>query len=681
MPDGPTVHYYSPFMSTDSEAPPPASSIAPRAFRVMAAMLAGALALLGALWASGVWRGAGAVEGPVSEGGWTGRSRAWFSARGVYPSELDAASSRSFTWTHGDGFFRIPAIDRRGPHVFRLEVRGVGPAPGRAPQSLTLSVDGVVVQQAELTGRSQPFEVAIPPAPARTVTVGFRLSSTFVPGPEDTRQLGMIIDRVALAAPGGLRTPRSALTAALGAGLVLGLAIGLVSGSLGWAVALAAAGGLGQGLLLSLDAAFLGDVYVWRLLRIDFGVLAAAVLAIAAGALRPASRSAASGAPGRAGLDAGWRLAVAAVLVVCALRVAVFSQPFATVGDSIFHVHRAELVQRGSYFFTSVTPRPFFEFPYAPGLYVAASPLWTAFPTQAGHVMLLRTTGLVVDALAALALFAAVRRYWGAGAGAVAAAVFQIVPIGLHTFCTANLTNGFSQSLFAAALLLWVWSLARPWTLAASSVFAALLAAAFLSHFSTLSTGVPIVFAAGLALLAARAPERARWVWTLAALAVALAVSYAIYYSHFHEVYAKTLERVLAREGGEASRSMVAPVSVKLGRFVHAVRAEYFGLPLLGGALTGAAVALMRRSRDALTLVLGAWGLVVVGFLALGVFTPIEMRAALAGQPVVAALLGLAAAALWRHPLAGRPVAILLVSAVAYRGASDWLLCLGLLPR
>ena len=55
--------------------------------------------------------------------------------------------------------------------------------------------------------------------------------------------------------------------------------------------------------------------------------------------------------------------------------------------------------------------------------------------------MLLRTFGLVVDAMAALAVFAAVRRYWGVGAATVAAAMFQLVPIGLHTFCTANLTK------------------------------------------------------------------------------------------------------------------------------------------------------------------------------------------------------------------------------------------------
>jgi hypothetical protein len=310
-----------------------------------------------------------------------------------------------------------------------------------------------------------------------------------------------------------------------------------------------------------------------------------------------------------------------------------------------------------------------------------ASPLWKQFPTQLEHVMLLRTLGLAVDALAALAVFAAVRRYWGVAAGVVAAGLFQIVPIGLHTFCTANLTNAFSQSVFTAALMIWLWSLSRSRVVLATLGFASLLALAFLSHFSTLSTGVPIVLAVGAALWFVNSRERARGTWTFVALAVALGLSYAIYYSHFHAVYATTLERVMAREGAEASRSMVAPVSVKLGRFVYALRAEYFGLPLLAGALTGVGVALVRRSRDALSLALGAWLLVVSGFLALGVFTPIEMRAALAGQPLVVAFLGLATTTLWRWTLAGRALAVAVIAAVIVRGCSDWLLCLGLVAR
>jgi hypothetical protein len=612
-------------------------------------------------------------------------------------------------------------------------VRGIPPPPGRPPQSLTLSVDGIVVQQAALSGKPQSFDVTIPAARTKSATIGFALSSTFVPGPQDRRELGMIIDRVGLSAASRLRVPTSALLPAVGGALALALALALVSGSWLQAVLLAAAGAAGQSALLAIDAAYLGDVYVWRLLRIDLACLAAAAIVLVVARLtlgrrshggaeappyvQPGSRGGAE-APlhgqaeasarqpdGDAGrgfspadrqpgpihhpgwFDRGWRLALPLVLLVCALRVGVFVHPLATIGDSIFHVHRAELVQRGSYFFTSVTPRPFFEFPYAPGLYVVASPLWKQFPTQLEHVMLLRTLGLAVDALAALAVFAAVRRYWGVTAGVVAAGLFQLVPIGLHTFCTANLTNAFSQSVFTAALMIWLWSLSRSRVVVATLGFAALLALAFLSHFSTLSTGVPIVLAVGAALwFVANSPtkqndERSRWVWTLVALAVALGVSYAIYYSHFHAVYATTLERVMAREGAEASRSMVAPVSVKLGRFIYAVRAEYFGLPLLAGALTGVGVALARRSRDAMSLALGAWLLVVSGFLALGVFTPIEMRAALAGQPLVVAFLGLATTTLWRWTLAGRALVVAVVAAVIVRGGSDWLLCLGLLAK
>ena len=231
-------------------------------------MLAAAVALFAALLGGNVWRGGSAVDGPIAEGGWVGRTRAWFTARGVYPSELDPASGRSFAWTHGEGFFRIPVMDGEATHTVRLTVRGVGPAPGRVPQRLVLSVNGVTVQEAELTGQRQSFELTVPPSLTRNVFIGFSLSSTFVPGPQDRRQLGMIVDRISIAAAGGLRTPASALWPAVGAALALGLAVGLLTGSLGWALALAAAGGLAQGLLLALDAAFLGDVYVWRLLRI-----------------------------------------------------------------------------------------------------------------------------------------------------------------------------------------------------------------------------------------------------------------------------------------------------------------------------------------------------------------------------------------------------------------------------
>jgi hypothetical protein len=106
-------------MSSESVSPGepsagPADAAAPTLARGLAAMATAVIVMVATLWAVGLWRGAGLVDGPVSEGGWTGRSRAWFIARGVYPSELDPGSSRSFTWTHRDGSLRIPTLDRSG---------------------------------------------------------------------------------------------------------------------------------------------------------------------------------------------------------------------------------------------------------------------------------------------------------------------------------------------------------------------------------------------------------------------------------------------------------------------------------------------------------------------------------------------------------------------------------------
>jgi hypothetical protein len=43
----------------------------------------------------------GPATGPVAGGGWTDRSRAWFTHRGFYATDIDAEGRRS-TWT-GDG--------------------------------------------------------------------------------------------------------------------------------------------------------------------------------------------------------------------------------------------------------------------------------------------------------------------------------------------------------------------------------------------------------------------------------------------------------------------------------------------------------------------------------------------------------------------------------------------------
>jgi hypothetical protein len=605
------------------------------------------------------------IAGPVADGTYAARTRAWFHARGLFPAEAEAQTMRSFSWTGTDGAFVVPLLDRTRAHQIRVKVRGASPGPGRSSQELAVSVDGLLVEKAVLTGGPQDFIIPIAPARRSRADVGFKLSHGFVPGDHDSRELGMIVDDIAIASTDGwLRVPARAWLASALAGALLGLVIAVTGGPFAWMLAAAFIAAAASAWLLNLDAAFLGDSYVWQLVRFDVGLLAVALLFAADGRLWKGSAGSAA------------RVALTAVLVVLALRTAVFLHPSVTKGDGFFQVHRAELVHAGQYFFTSLTPRPFYEFPYAPGLYVAAMPLWTYFPSEADRLILLRTIALVVDAAAALALFVVARRFWGPHSAAIAAAVYQLVPVGLHTMCTANLTNVFGQGLFGIALLAACSSVCRMHNAAWAFAVALLLAAAFMSHFSTLSTGVPIAMAV-VAGLATRADSRRAALWMAAALAVALALSYAIYYSHFHEVYARTASRILASEGQQEARSMVAPVSVKIERFIHAIRYDYYGVPLVAGGLVGIVALGVRRASDGWTRALGGWLLVVAGFFVLGILSPIEMRASLSSQPVVAALFGLGASVLWSRGAPGRLAAVALVIAVVVRGVADWLGCLG----
>jgi hypothetical protein len=652
-----------------SEQPTDSAPVSARGigYRFLIFALVAALVLIGTAVGLSLAYGDTPITGPFGEGAWTARSRAWFTARGVYPPELDAQASRHFAWTRTQGAIVIPALDRAASHRVKLDVRGIASTPTRPAQELAMQVDGLVVSRVTLTGAPQAIEVIVPPSRRNAATVGFHLSHGFVPGPSDPRELGMIIDTIAIAPAAGERWPlfTAATGRALLCALLLAAMLALIAQVSPATLTLAAAGAAGTALLVAYDGAFLGGVLIGRLIWVHAGVVAAA--ALVAGV-----RAWGGMAPDRA-LAVGF----AAVAVVFVLRAGVFLHPHVTVGDSIFHVHRAELVARKSYLFTSVTPRPFFEFPYPPGLYVAAMPLWDDVRDQPGRVRLLRVIALATDALAALALFAAVRRHWGAAAGVTAAGLHQLVPIGLHTICTSNLTNAFAQSVFTLGIAVALWLVGKVKPVVWAPILAACVTAGFLSHFSTLATGAPILAAIAAALAVTR-PTRGLGVWVAGVLVASLLVSYVVYYSHFHQVYRTTIERVMAREGHAAERSMVAPITVKVSRFVYAVRTEYFGVPLAAAAMAGLVVMLRRRLRDPLSLAAAGWLAVVLAYFLLGILTPIEMRAALAGQPLIAALAGLAigTALDWRRM--GAPLAAAVVLAVVWRGVHDWLLCLGI---
>jgi hypothetical protein len=199
-----------------------------------------------------------------------------------------------------------------------------------------------------------------------------------------------------------------------------------------------------------------------------------------------------------------------------------------------------------------------------------------------------------------------------------------------------------------------------------------LLSAAYLSHFSTAVIGIPAAVAIALAVALARDPAESRqWKLIAAAVAVTIVLSYAIYYSHFHDVYARTWSRI-SQEG--ADNSFVATLAehsgskaVTVSRFLVA----NYGWGALLLAAVGVVVAVRRGWREGWTLVLTAVGIVCGGFLLLGAFTPIEMRANLAVHPIVVCFAALGCTSLWTTNRIGlRVLVVLAIAATVWHGAA-----------
>jgi len=605
----------------------------------------------------------GLAKSPLEGAVRIGRTHGWIDFSGFHPAELEA--ERPFNWMSATGRLRLLRLDRTDPLTLSLWVQ---PAVTNRPVDLTVTTDGATLPPRRLAPGSQQIDIALPPSDTTRAVIGLAVSEALVPGGSDTRTLGMRVDGIALTPGGGsLRVPPASRLEAVVTGLSLGAIVAMMLGvrRLAFATGIAIAGWIG--FLLVYDGAFLGP-YPDRVQGIGIAcAMAAALLTLAT----PGSRD-----------RWGFRAAACVAVAVTACKLALFFHPMATVGDSIFHVHRAQLVQRGEYFFTSITPRPYFEFPYPPGLYVAAGPLWEAFRSETEHVWLLRTIVLAAEALLALALYGVVMANWKNRLAAfLTSAITLLLPVGFFTICTSNLTNSFGQSIFGIGVAALLCAHLRPerrwWFVAAGTVLAC---AGFLSHFSTFSVGVPLLFVCAAAVfLGGPGPPRRAALALLLALVIASTASVALYYAHFMPVYKRTAERVLAREGEGEQRSMVAPPALKAERAATTVWAEFGAGVLIAGVVAGALL-LRRRARDPLTLALAGWAAVVVGFWVLGIVTAIEMRASLAAEPLAAMLAACAIARGIETRNVYRIAAAAALASILLHAVSDWITCLGVEP-
>lgn len=632
---------------------------------VWPAALAAVLLVAGARWLVPI-----PLDGPVAEAGWTRRSRAAFVPHDFHPAELDTATGRSFSWTRQQSSLEFPALQRARAHRVTLRVRG-GRPPDRPPTDVSIFVDRQLRQRVSVPGHSSEIAFEIPRGDGRGATVTIEVTEPYVPGGADPRALGVIVDNVAVTPVNGAFAPSGRAVGAIALSVflaVLGLRACGLRGWLGTVTSLGVV--VGAAWLLLTDAAFLGQ---------DFGLLkiatGGAIIGASIGALR-LKWPAWGGAP-------EWSIAAGLILAVSIFKLGVFWHPLAIVGDGIFQVHRAQVVHGGQLFFTSVTPKPFFEFPYPVALYVFAQPFWNWFPTELDLLRLLRTVAVFADGVTGLMLYGAVRRQWDNGAAAlITAALWPFATAPLQALSNANLTNLFGQSVFGAGLAALAWiGAASSRSIVALAGAAALLAIGFLSHFGTVTVGLAILGAVGtLLLVAGDRPMRMHGLRVFGGLAVALALAWFVYYSHstFRPVYRQTWTAVAERQNDDSSKMVAAP-SVKLERWWSGTGDDY-GRPGLVVLLTAAAGAglLVRSRRSAAGLVFLGWLLAWVALSVLGILTPFTLRANLATAPVFVALSAIALGALASRARAGRLAAIVVGVLIAWDGLRILTACLQL---
>jgi hypothetical protein len=620
------------------------------------------------LLAGARWTMPESVHGPVGEGSWTDRSRAAFTLAGFYPAEADA-SFHTFSWTSQTARVDLSELNRSRVHRFTVLVRG-NRSRDQTPPHVRMAVDGITRLVEELPNSARQLSVEIPRHRTTGAVVTLDTSPTVIPGPDDPRVLGVIVDDIAIAPVDAPFMPSAHVLLLAGLAVfatVLGLRFCGVSGWLGVASSIAIAAAFAW--LLLQDGAFL-SIYAERLARIAAGCAVAGALIGLVRRWWPAVND----------VPELWT-AAGLLLAATAVKMALFSHPLAVVGDGIFHVHRAELVHRGQYLFTSVTPKPFFEFPYPIALYVIAQPFWHAFPEQLDRLRLLRAIALLADALVGVLLYGAVRRQSADRTAALFCAVlwpWAVAPF--QALCNANLTNAFGQSLCAAALAGVAWlSAAQGLSVLALALIGVCLVIALLSHFGAASVGIVILIAIA-AMLIAYGPGHTRRVGAsvLALTILAGSVSWVAYYANFTDVYARTWASVTA-DGRDNSSKMTAAPSVKLQRWWTGIGDDYGrpGVPVLLVSIAGLIV-LVRRRRvrhgmeaavgTGASLVILAWILAWVGLTALGLLTPIVLRANLAAAPAFIVLCAIALGALTSRSRTAAVAAILLALLVAWDG-------------
>jgi hypothetical protein len=577
---------------------------------------------------------------------------------GFHGAERDRSSGLTFAWTGAEAGIRLPGLDRRVEWTLTVRARGAR-APGENPL-VAFFVDGVLVHTQTAAPDFEHVRVQIPVRPERRgLTIVMRMSSTFVPGPTDPRQLGIVVDALDLKPNGLVLPPANILATAMAGGAALAATIALIGVTAGSAIGAAVLLSAGQGAALAYGFA---PFTTFPAIALRSTLAISVILGVGIWLLRRRASPLRNTA----------RFAIAFSAGACVLELLVLLHPHMPVGDALFQAHRFHEVLRGNLYFTSIAPGGY-AFPYAPGLYVMAAPFAGLVGREMGDAALLRVVTTVADVIAGLLLYFITARAWHDRlAAAFAVAIYHLMPLGFRIVTVGNLTNAFAESLAVGALVLIAAPAVRAPTAGATLLLAVVLTAAFLSHTSTFAILTVCALCTAMLFAWTGGPALRRPAVAVAlAAAVGVVVAVVVYYMHFVEVY----QTELARIGGETrtgtpdagGRGVLARAAA-VPRYLHI----YLGLPALALALCGIVDRWRRAARDRLTLAVAAWGLTCTAFLILGVLTPLDMRYYLAAVPPIALLAALGASWGWRERGAARLSAAALLGWILWTGVETW---------
>jgi hypothetical protein len=599
-------------------------------------------------------------------------------ATGFYGVERSGRDT--FVWMGDHARLTLSGLDRRSTWTCALRFRGARP-PSVPQPDLQAAVDGVRAGTWRATNEFQDVEVAVSPAPGRLgLVLELTAAPTFAPGGTDPRRLGVQIDEIACRPAAAVLPPPRAIGAAALAGAALGGAFVLTGTPVGGAVVACLFVAAGQaipllrwGALYGRYPAVLAQLAGWIGLLTVVGVKG--IEAVGGRSLRNTARFVVLFSAGALYLE------LAALL-----------HPAKPVVDAVFHAHRFDAVLAGHFYFTqlstSATP-----FPYAIGLYLFAAP-WALVVRD--HVALLRTVVAASEVLAGTLLYAAIVRTWGDRlAGAMAVALFGVVPVSFAILGNANLTNAFGQAVSVAtvsAVTVWPERVPRPWPFIVLTLAATL---GLMSHVSTLVLLTPIlVVVAALYWWVGGSGLRRTARAVALATGVAVVLATVLYWGHFGHVYATQFARLrgsfasmgpgvqaLPPAPGRRLRPTLPLGDRVFGAFDQTV--ANLGWPILVLAVAGAWRFARDRARDGLTLAVWAWGGICVVFVAFSVLSPSVQRyqqdawefigrVEHATMPAVVILAARGAAWAWRGGSVARLASGLLLAAALTEGLWAW---------